>query len=270
MAPHDQVRLILNSHQLDKPISLPFLQRDRLTLERFLAAVERVVQSNEQFTLDDSVNVNVVHVKMPQGGTGRKRNIVNLESYLTKKRGIVQIKNKDELCCARAIIVAKAKYDKDPQYRSLVSRTGTVRGRLAQELHETSGVPLGPCGIPEVKKFQTTLPGYQLNVVSKEHLNSVIYSGPEAEKHLYLYHHDNHYDVITSMPAFLARKQYCHKCKKGFDKITSHPCGDLCKLCHTQNCSFVEWKFCKDCNRFFKSDECFNRHKDDTGPAKSL
>ena len=82
MAPHDQVRLILNSHQLDKPISL-----------RFLAAAERVIQSNEQFTLDDSVNVNIVHVEMPYGGTGRKRNIVNLESYLTKKQGIVQIKN---------------------------------------------------------------------------------------------------------------------------------------------------------------------------------
>ena len=71
-------------------------------------------------------------------------------------------------------------------------------------------------------------------------------------------------------PAFLARKKYCHKCKKGFDKITDHPCGDLCKLCNTQNCSIVEWKFCKDTNRFFKSDECFNRHKDDSGPAKSL
>jgi hypothetical protein len=45
MAAHDQVRLILNSHQLDKSISLPFLQRDRLTPERFLAAIERVVQS---------------------------------------------------------------------------------------------------------------------------------------------------------------------------------------------------------------------------------
>ena len=145
-----------------------------------------------------------------------------------------------------------------------------MQTRLAQELHETAGVPLGPCGIPEVKKFQAALPGYQLNVVSKEHLNALIYSGSEAEKHLYLYHHDNHYDVITSMPAFLARKQYCHKCKKGFDKITSHPCGDLCKLCHTQNCSFVEWKFCKDCNRFFKNEECFNRHRDDNGPAKSL
>ena len=145
-----------------------------------------------------------------------------------------------------------------------------MQTRLAQEFHELSGVPLGPCGIPEVNKFQAALPVYQLNVVSKEHLNALIYSGPEAEKHLYLYHHDNHYDVITSMPAFLARKRYCHKCKKGFDKITNHPCGGPCNLCNTENCSFVEWKFCKDCNRFFKSEECFNRHKGDTGPAKSL
>jgi hypothetical protein len=111
---------------------------------------------------------------------------------------------------------------------------------------------------------------YQLNIVSKEHLNALIYSGLEAEKHLYLYHHDNHYDVITSMPACLARKQYCHICKKGFDKITNHPCGDLCKLCNTQNCPIFEWKHCGDCNRYFKSDECFKRHKDDDCPAKAL
>jgi hypothetical protein len=132
MAPHDQVRLILNSHQLDRSISLPFLQRDRLTPERFLAAVERVVQSNDQFTLNDSVNVNVVHVEMPQGGTGRKRDVVNLESYLTKKRGIVQIKNKDDLCCARS-----------PQYRSIVNHQRAMQTRLAQELNASAGVPLG-------------------------------------------------------------------------------------------------------------------------------
>ena len=81
MAPDDQVRLILNSHQLDRPILLPFLPRYRLTPERFLAAVERVVQSNDHFA-----HVNVVHVEMPHGGTGRKRDVVNLQSYLNKKQ----------------------------------------------------------------------------------------------------------------------------------------------------------------------------------------
>jgi hypothetical protein len=186
MAPHDQVRLILNSHQLDLPISLPFLQRDRLTQERFLAAVERVVQSNDQFTLDCSVSVNVVHVEMLQGGTSRKRDVVNLESYLTKKRGIIQIKNKDDLCCVRAIVKAKAKLDKDPKYKSIVDHRRSTQTTHAQELHESASVPLGSCGFPEVKKFQATLPDYKLNVISKEHLNALIYSGPEAEN-IYIY-----------------------------------------------------------------------------------
>ena len=141
---------------------------------------------------------------------------------------------------------------------------------MAHELHEAAGVPLGPCGIPEIKRFQAVLPGYQLNMVSKEHLNALIYSGPEADKCIYLYHHDSHYDVISSMPAFLARKQYCHTCKKGYDKITDHPCGNLCKLCHIQNCPVVKWKYCQDCNRFFKSDECFARHKAAVGKQKDL
>jgi hypothetical protein len=95
----------MNSSQLDRPISLPFLPQDRLTPERFLAAVERVVQSNDQFTLDDSLNVNVVHVEMPQGaGNGKRRDVVNLKAYLNKKGCIVQIKNNDDLCCARAIV----------------------------------------------------------------------------------------------------------------------------------------------------------------------
>jgi hypothetical protein len=177
MSLHDQVRLILSSHQLDRPISLPFLPRDRLTPEKFLAAVERVVQSNTQFTLDESVNVNVVHVEMPHGGARKRRDVINLQSYLNKKGCIVQIKNKDELCCARAIVVAKAKIDKDPQYQCIANN---------QKLHEAAAVPLGPCGIPEIKRFQAVLTGYQLNMVSKEHLNALIYSGPEADKCIYL------------------------------------------------------------------------------------
>ena len=136
MSLHDQVRLILSSHQLDRPISLPFLPRDRLTPERFLAAVERVVQSNTQFTLDESVNVNVVHVEMPHGGARKRRDVINLQSYLNKKGCIVQIKNKDELCCARAIVVAKAKIDKDPQYKCIANNQKPLQGRLAYELHE--------------------------------------------------------------------------------------------------------------------------------------
>jgi hypothetical protein len=108
MSPQDQVCFIMNSPQHDRPIPLPILPRDSLTPERFLAAVENVLQSNDQFTLDDSINVNVIHVEIPQGSGRKRRDVINLEAYLTKEDCIVQIKNKDNMCCARSIVVAKA------------------------------------------------------------------------------------------------------------------------------------------------------------------
>ena len=78
-----------------------------------------------------------------------------------------------------------------------------MQTRLAHNLHEKANVSIGPCGLEEVKQFQT----YQINIVSKDHQNSIIYSGPEKEKRIYLFLHDNHYDVITSMPAFF----FCQK-----------------------------------------------------------
>ena len=55
------------------------------------------------------------------GKNGGKKGIPGRMSYeklLTKRGCIIQIKNKDELCCARAIVTLKARVDKDPEYRN--------------------------------------------------------------------------------------------------------------------------------------------------------
>ncbi|CAB4040743.1 Hypothetical predicted protein, partial [Paramuricea clavata] len=152
-----------------------------------------------------------------------------------------RIKNNDNLCLARAIVVAKAKVDLDSEHDYISDCRRPLQRHRAQELHEKAGVPEGQCGLNEVKAFQTYLTDYQLNIVSKEHQSTLIYSSPDAEKRIYLYSHDNHYDIITSMPGFIARKKYCHACKKGYDKIEDHLCGDTCKLCYTQNCPIENW-----------------------------
>ncbi|CAB4039778.1 Hypothetical predicted protein [Paramuricea clavata] len=184
--------------------------RQRLTTERVLAEFERVIQSNRHFILNDSVDVNVVHVEMPHGGKGTKRSEINLEKHLMKKCSIIRIRNNDQLCLARALVVAKAKIDNDPQYTSIVDHCRAIQTRLARELHHKAAVLLGSCGLDEVKRFQTYLSDYQINIVSKEHQNSLIYVGCDQEKRIYLYLYDNHYDVITTMPGFLARSMYCH------------------------------------------------------------
>ena len=114
---NDQVRFVLHSPQLEKPISLPFMALSRLTTERILAQIERVVQSNHEFRLNDSVKVNLVHVEMPNGGTGTKRSEINLEKHLAKKGSVIRIQNKDELCLARALVVSIAKIENDSRYK---------------------------------------------------------------------------------------------------------------------------------------------------------
>ena len=267
---HDQVRFVLRSPQLEYPISLPFLPLSRLTTERVLAEFERVIQSNREFRLNDSVQVNLVYVEMPNGGTGTKRSEINLEKHLAKKGSVIRIQNKDDLCLARALIVSIAKIEKDSRYKSIADHRWPLQTRLASDLHQKAGVPVGPCGLDEVKRFQKYLSEYQVNIVSKDHQNSILYSGPEKDKKIYLFLHDNHYDVITSMPAFFARKRYCHTCKKPYDHTGDHICPDSCKLCYFPNCPIVSWRPCIDCNRVFKSQECFDRHKQNIGQGKSL
>ena len=196
----NQVRMVIHSTQLEYPIAFPFKPAQALTTERILSEVQRVVQSNQHFRLNDTVDVNVIHVSMPLGGKGRKRTEMNLEKHLEKKRAVVRIQNTDDLCMARALVVAKAKIDEDPQYKSIVDHRRPMQTRMAQELQTNAAVPLGPCGIEEAKQFQAYLAEYQINIVSKEYNNRIIYSGPDKDKKIYLYMHNNHYDVITKMP----------------------------------------------------------------------
>ena len=204
---------------------------------------------------------------MPHGGKGTKRSEINLEKHLINKRSIIRIQNKDELCLARALVVAKAKIDNDSQYKSIVDHRRSMQTRLAQELHRDANIPLGPCGLDEVKQFQIYLSDYQINIVSKEHQNSILYSGPDQEKRIYLYLHDNHYDVITSMPGFLARSMYCHTCKIAYSNQGDHLCPNACKCCRFPNCPIVSWIHCDRCNQDFKSQECFDRHKHSVGKS---
>ena len=71
---------------------------------------------------------------MPNG-SGRGRDNIDLLSYLQNKKSIVSIKNKDDLCLARALVVAVAKIDKDKRYKLLADSRRPAQGNAAQELH---------------------------------------------------------------------------------------------------------------------------------------
>ena len=274
----DQIHFVLRSDQLDRPIALPFMPRAQFTPERVFAAVERVAQSNREFRLNDTVHVNVWHVEMPEGSgkSRQKRTEPNLKKYLLKKtHSVVVIENHDDLCLARALVVAIAKAENDPYYHYL---RACDRGqqRRAVELHANANVPLGPCGLEEVRLFQRHLTRYEINIVSLLQDNAIIYppqdqAAPDKIP-IYLALHDNHYDVITKMPGFLNRAYFCHKCKKAYSNKYDHLCPEMCKSCRAYECAWdgVGGMLCDQCKRRFRSRACYDRHKVRVNGTKSI
>ena len=271
----DQIHFVLRSDQLESPISLPFMPRAQFTPERVFAAVERVVQSNREFRLNDTVHVNVWHVDMPVGSgkSRKKRTEPDAKKYLYSKHTVITIKNHDDLCLARALVVAIARVENAPNYDYLrrIDRAQQIRAR---KLHIEAGVPFGPCGLEEVKLFQRHLTRYEINIVSLLQNNAIIYppqdqAAPDKTP-IYLALHDNHYDVITKMPGFLNRAYFCHKCRKAYSHKFEHLCPEMCKSCRAYECVWDGAMTCDQCKRVFRSRACYDRHKVRVNGTKSI
>ncbi|KAI8493979.1 hypothetical protein Bbelb_283260 [Branchiostoma belcheri] len=263
----DKMRIVVNSDRLDRPVSTCLVNKSQMTPELILSEVERVTQSHEDFVIDDSFFVNLVSVQMPEKGSGYHSFFCNIDKFLQNKTCIIQIKNEDTLCCGRALVVARERLEKenDPRVQSRwnsVRQGCRIQSVLAEELYESAGVAKGPCGLPELQKFQELLSDYQIIVVSAKELNRVVFKGPSKEKRLLLYLIRGHYHVITSLPAFFERSYYCYDCNRGYNDRRKHKCENICKLCGKANCPpRNEWTYCADCNRNFQSQQCHDNHK---------
>ena len=269
MNSNDQVRFVLSSKQLQTPIAIPFCSLEELTTEKVLSHVEKVVQSNEEFRLNNTVNIDLIRVEMPQGsGRSRvKRTTLNIRDYLRKKKSVITINNKDDLCLARALVVSIARIENDRRYSQIMDSRRPVQRERAFDLHEAANVPLGPCGLNEIELFQQYLVNYQIIVVSGDNNNSIIYPDqppaiPNPEKSIYLYYQANHFDVITTLPGFLNTNYFCHTCHKPYDCTTDHMCKGMCCSCRGFGCVLQGGGMtCNECDRLFKNQTCYDRHK---------
>ena len=267
----DQVRFVLRSDQLDTPISIPFIPLAQLTTERVFSQIERVIQSNRDFRLNDTVTVDIIRVEEPQGGGTSKRTTLNIREYLKEKKSIITINNNDNLCLARALVVAVARIEKDPKYVQIRKSNANIQLQRAMDLHRAANVPFGPCGLDEVDLFQKYLINYEITILSGDHSDSIIYPpNPSDKQPIYLYLHDKHFDVITKMPGFLSTSYFCHRCRKTYCKTTDHMCPAMCTSCRSFDCVLEEWIECNECNRMFKSRACYAHHKEPLPGGRSV
>ena len=258
--------------------------------DRVAALFDRLAQalnSNEQFEMDDSFQLSITQVHHAPQGTGRPRRgkpgHPTMDMLTRNSKSIIRIQNKDELCCARALVVAKARVDQHPNYHS-IRQGASLQRTLAWDLHREANVPLGPCSYDALTSFSQapSLRGYQILLVDAHRSFHITTFGALQDKQLILLHHQNHYDVITKLPGFFGSSYVCAHCWKPCDHEGLHRCHKKkhCGACRQKECPDFLHAYprgqkatqrCQHCHRDFFGDTCFQMHlvKDSTGKPAS-
>jgi len=258
------MRVMVSADNLKKPLSTRLVPVSEQNPSLILGEIGYVLQSEEELSLDNSFTIDVVALKAPVG-SGRFGKVLNYSKHTKIKKSIITIKNKDQLCCARAIVTGKALADKHVKYSKL--RDGRkIQKQHALALHKKANIQPGPCGLEEIARFQSVLPDYQIVVISFPANNATFFEGKSKEKKIVLYYNSGHYDLINSskLPAFFGKRAFCDKCKKYYNNYVTHSCLDTCKVCQRKSCvksdNIVQ---CNDCHRFCRSQQCYDNHKKD-------
>ena len=149
------VRFVFNHPALNRPINLPLMCVGDVDAECIMSEIERVIQSNEGFDIDDLFTTDIIEVHLPEGTKFINRS-VPISKLLHGKMSIVTMKNNDNICMARALVTAIAKVDDDSSWKAISdSRCGRDRmqKQMAKELCEQAGVdPNKATGIHDAKK----------------------------------------------------------------------------------------------------------------------
>ncbi|ESO90581.1 hypothetical protein LOTGIDRAFT_175818 [Lottia gigantea] len=179
-SPTDYLRFSLHHPGLKTPAFIPFQQYANVSALQLLNKVATILQSNDQFRLDERMSLEVCHVNPPDGvGSGGdqvcKRNVGDFGEYLKRKKCLVTIKNQDGLCFQRAIVVAKhyaiKVHTKEWEAtREKLRKTGpnSFQTRRAHRLIEKVGGSMDSCrGRADWELYGKVLgkEGYQLNII---------------------------------------------------------------------------------------------------------
>ncbi len=282
----DQVRFSFSHPALNSPVNLPFTRVDQLCAERITAVISKTMQSQEEFCIDNQVEIHVI--VQPSFAGGRRHQHVQfdgIEEKIAAKRCVVQIQNRDTICMARALVVGKAQVDNDPQYRALCHpdvrevrngrqlRRNLQRDRSLKLCKDACVSSWGPHDIADMAKFQAYLREYR--VIAVEATNDrIIFDGGfqrGSTKILGLLHYNGHYHTLNSVGAWFEGKFFCFGCCKRYEKQGQHSCAITCPRCLGTAHANVDPQAmlirCEECQLSYFTRECYENHMQ---PAKSL
>ena len=264
--------------------------------QSMLGHIARVLNSGEFISSDRGFSASMTLLRRDvKGGkrSGYKPGERIWEEVVKELRCVHEIKNKDELCCGRAIVVMREHAKKKASEKNCYENIRQDRGKNSQQLKEAkqlytaAGVPEGSCGYEEIQKFQDYLGpmGYQLIVVDPVR-GGVIFTGeqykfaPKVIQIVKTYYEDSdgetkaHYDGVYSIAAVMNRSKFCRYCCKGYntEDAKHHNCLHAnCPSCMrrrnktSKGCpDYTGWSkptiTCRKCCRSFYGEDCYRDH----------
>ena len=257
-------------------------------VDQIFQNLQNTLNSQEAFGMDDTFRIEVTTVapRNQDRGTGRARRkklgYLGAEDFLLKNKSVIRINNNDELCGARATIASQAAVDYPDKHgtrRLLTKKEKGISDRpqkqAAYRLCQQAGVPEGPVGPEELKKFQAVLPNHRLLCVYLNRNNEVVSFCPYSpdKKDIVILYYDGHYHGCNSLNSFLQTSYYCPFCFKGYNNQGQHRCesleNTLCKCCRRKDCPDFQQAYpqhlkptlrCEPCGRYFYGPTCLAHH----------
>ena len=286
--PTDKIRITINHPSLNMGIYIPFMNASQLEGVIMLNEIEKVLQSNTEFSLTDGRMTFIITHAHPSSGDGKKKKlnsteILDSKIFAKNMQSIIQINNdNDSMCFARALAVGICHvnhHDTDDwrlKWNQIRRSDRQLQKSDAEDILMKTGIsPNQSCGLDEYRIIQTFLyaEDYVIKVHNQHTSVEFVFEHPvvyRQSKVLHLYYHQGHYDYISSITGFFGCSYYCEFCDVAYQNRESHSCLHNCKACFTigKCMSFETSKQCKDCNRFFYGSECFHNHKIVVGKQK--
>ena len=173
-------------------------------------------------------------------------------------------------------------------------KDGKRQLQLAKILHGVAAVPEGFVGIDTIPRFEKVL-GISVRVYDLSTGFHCIYDGSSGDgsdrfpifRLIFVpsdveddgdqFNRSGHFHPLTSYRALFGKSYECNRCDVVYDARNGHKrCSKVCGICKMRGCDSstvfsektVNWIKCEDCNRWFPSENCFERHKaEDPGPS---
>ena len=177
------MRIYISHPNLEKAIIVPPTYLGYLTSELILEHIDNVSYSSGEIPADESLEINAGVVEFLQG-SGRKA-LVNLDEDIKSKRSFVRIKNDDNSCLPRAIVVGYrhliAHEQKDREslnhYNRVRDSRRKVQGSEAEALRKAVGIPSDrPGNLQDISLYENYLK-VKIVVLSSRIGNRRVYEG---------------------------------------------------------------------------------------------